>query len=151
MCVHAQSLTRAWLFVTPWTAACQAPLSMGILQARMLEWVAIPVSMGSSQPSDWTHASSTGRWVLYHWATWEALLSHFSLPECVSTCKWWRVPGLSLWLFSPSLLLVCFYISYFSNENSYITIEKVSTLYVWNICTKEISRLVYFRFTPSLH
>ena len=28
--------------VTSWTVACQAPLSMGILQARMLEWVAIP-------------------------------------------------------------------------------------------------------------
>ena len=28
---------------TPWTAACQAPLS-GILQARILEWVAISFS-----------------------------------------------------------------------------------------------------------
>ena len=28
----------------PWTAACQAPLSMGILQARILEWVAMPSS-----------------------------------------------------------------------------------------------------------
>ena len=26
----------------PWTVARQAPLSMGILQARILEWVAIP-------------------------------------------------------------------------------------------------------------
>ena len=26
-------------FVTPWTVACQASLSMGILQARILEWV----------------------------------------------------------------------------------------------------------------
>ena len=31
-------------FETPWTVACQAPLSMGILQARTLEWVAIPFS-----------------------------------------------------------------------------------------------------------
>ena len=28
--------------------ACQAPLSMGILQARILEWVAMPFSRGSS-------------------------------------------------------------------------------------------------------
>ena len=27
------------LFATSWTAACQAPLSMGILQARILGWV----------------------------------------------------------------------------------------------------------------
>ena len=32
--------------------ACQAPLSMGILQARILEWVAMPSSRGSSQPRD---------------------------------------------------------------------------------------------------
>ena len=34
--------------VTPWTVAHQAPLSMGILQARILEWVAIPSSRGFS-------------------------------------------------------------------------------------------------------
>ena len=36
--------------VTLWTIACQAPLSRGILQARILEWVAMPFSKGSSQP-----------------------------------------------------------------------------------------------------
>ena len=36
------------LFATPWTAAYQAPLSMGILQARIQEWVAMPSSRGSS-------------------------------------------------------------------------------------------------------
>ena len=30
--------------------ACQAPLSVEILQARILEWVAMPSSRGSSQP-----------------------------------------------------------------------------------------------------
>ena len=34
---------------TPWTVAHQAPLSMGILQARILEWVALPSSRGFSQ------------------------------------------------------------------------------------------------------
>ena len=34
--------------------AHQAPLSMGILQARILEWVAIFFSRGSSWPRDWT-------------------------------------------------------------------------------------------------
>ena len=33
----------------PWTGAHQAPLSMGILQARILERVAMPASRGSSQ------------------------------------------------------------------------------------------------------
>jgi len=31
-----------------------APLSMGILQARILEWIAMPFSRGSSQPRDGT-------------------------------------------------------------------------------------------------
>ena len=38
--------------VTPWAVACQAPLSMGILRARILEWVAMPSSRGSSQLKD---------------------------------------------------------------------------------------------------
>ena len=37
---------------TPWIAAHQATLSMGILQARILESVAIPFSRGSFQPRD---------------------------------------------------------------------------------------------------
>ena len=43
--VHcAQSLSCVQLFVTPWSVACQVPLSMGILQAGILEWVAMPSS-----------------------------------------------------------------------------------------------------------
>ena len=46
------------LFVTPWTA-CSPPGSSvrGILQARTLEWVAMPSSRGSSKPRDRTQIS----------------------------------------------------------------------------------------------
>ena len=44
----------------------------GLLQARVLEWVAFSSSRGSSQPRDQTHISCIGRWILYCWATWEA-------------------------------------------------------------------------------
>ena len=37
---------------TPGTVARQAPLSMGILQAGILEWVAMPSSRGSSPTQD---------------------------------------------------------------------------------------------------
>ena len=37
---------------TSWTVARQAPLSIGILQSIILEWVAMPCSRGSSQPRD---------------------------------------------------------------------------------------------------
>ena len=36
-----------------------------IFQARILEWVAIFSSRGSSRPSDRIHVSSIGRWILY--------------------------------------------------------------------------------------
>ena len=44
-----------------------------ISQARILEWVTISFSRGSSRPKDWTCISCTGRRILYHWATREAL------------------------------------------------------------------------------
>ena len=40
------------LFVTPWTVTHQTPLSLGILQARVLEWVAISSSRVFSEPRD---------------------------------------------------------------------------------------------------
>ena len=43
-------ITNAYMsmsFVTPWTVSHQAPLSMGILKARILEWVAMPSFRGS--------------------------------------------------------------------------------------------------------
>ena len=47
VCVLSR-FSRVELFATLWTAARQAPLSMGTLQARILEWVAMPSSRGSS-------------------------------------------------------------------------------------------------------
>ena len=69
MCTCACVLShfsRALLFATPWTVALQV---RGILQGRILEWVAIPFSRGSSQPKDPTRVSYVtyiGRRVLYH-------------------------------------------------------------------------------------
>ena len=50
---------------------CSPPGSSvhGILQARTLEWVAMPSSRESSWCRDQTCISCTGRWLLYHWAT----------------------------------------------------------------------------------
>ena len=43
----------------------------GILQARILEWVAFPFSRGSSQPRDWTQVSRTAGEFFTSWATRE--------------------------------------------------------------------------------
>ena len=67
-CMPIKYLSRVRLFLTLWTVARQAPLSMGILQISILEGVAVPSSRGSFQPRDWTHVSyisCVGRRVLY--------------------------------------------------------------------------------------
>ena len=56
-----QSLICVRLLATPWTVACQAPLFMGILQVRILEWVAVLSSWGFSQFRDQTQVSPTLR------------------------------------------------------------------------------------------
>ena len=70
--VQTQSLGHVWLFVTPWTVASQTPLPMGILQARMLEWVAMFSFKGSSQPRDRTQVSHIMGRFFTIWATREA-------------------------------------------------------------------------------
>ena len=81
---------------------CSPPDSSvrGILQARILEWVAIPFSRGSSQPRDWTWVSQiTGRFFTI-WATREAQsrlwVGHlnfseplFSLLQMLCVGTWW--------------------------------------------------------------
>jgi len=61
----ASSLSHIQLFVTPWTVVCQAPLSMGILQARILEEGHAPL-----QGIFPTQGSNPGlphcRWILCH-------------------------------------------------------------------------------------
>ena len=52
--------------VNPRTVAHEAPLSMGFPRQRILEWVAVSFSRGSSRPTDQTHVSCIGRLTLYH-------------------------------------------------------------------------------------
>ena len=54
---------------------CNPPSSSvhGILQARILEWVAFPFSRGSSQPRDQTEVSCTAGGFFTSWATREDL------------------------------------------------------------------------------
>ena len=66
VCVCLQ-LSRVRFFVTPWTTACQVPLSIGY--SRQEYWTGLPyTSPGDlSQPGDQTYISCIGRLVLYHW------------------------------------------------------------------------------------
>ena len=69
----------------------------GILQARILEWVAIPFSRGSSQLRDQTRVSCIAGGFFNIWATREAFDYWFSFPTYNSaetffffiTQSWW--------------------------------------------------------------
>ena len=55
VCCVLSCFSGAWLFATPWTVACQAPLSTGF--SRQLEGVTIPFSRGPLWSRDQTQAS----------------------------------------------------------------------------------------------
>ena len=59
----------AQLCATPCAAVHQDPLSLGILQTRILEWVAMPSSRGSSPPRDRTQVSCIAGRFFTIWAT----------------------------------------------------------------------------------
>ena len=76
------------------TAAHQAPLSMGILQARLLEWVATPSSGGSSQPRNQTQVSCIAGRFFTTWATREAWMAckpweTYVHPKCTIIDTFW--------------------------------------------------------------
>ncbi|CAI9167020.1 unnamed protein product [Rangifer tarandus platyrhynchus] len=81
MHVHAQSCPT---LCDPMDCSPPGPSVRAIFQTRILEPVALPFSRGSSRPRDQTHVSCItciGRWILYHYATWEALESAYRLPN----------------------------------------------------------------------
>ena len=81
-CMHAQLLSHVW-FCNPTDCSLPGSSVCGISQARILEWVAISFFRGSSRLRDQSHVfcvSSSGRQILYHWATWEAQKALNSTP-----------------------------------------------------------------------
>ena len=88
-----------WLFANLWPVDHQAPLSVGILQVRILEWIAVPFSWASCQSRDWTcmsYVSYIGRRVLYHshllGSPWAIIICSFVEGIRLSRwLRWWRI------------------------------------------------------------
>ena len=81
---------------------CSPPGSSvhGLLQARILEWVTISYSRGSSQPRDRTYVSCgscTSRWIVYHLS--HVLLTKYkflsTLISLAAITKYHRLGGFS--------------------------------------------------------
>ena len=71
----------------------------GILQARIVEWVAMPSSRGSSQPRDQTHVSSIAGRFFIIWATREA-------PKVFGLCRIITIAIITLPTMGPGTLNV---------------------------------------------
>ena len=111
VCIHVHIHTwksKCYLLSHVWLCVlidCSPPGSSvhGILQARILEWVAFTFSRGSSWPRDQTYVCCIERWVLYHWATSKApfriLNSYLQTLDPQSRYK----PKLWSWMPAPSV------------------------------------------------
>ena len=94
-------LSRFWLFATPWTCRVH-----GILQARILEWVAFPFSRRSSQPRDRTQVSHTADRFFTSWASCPRILEWVAYPFSIRS-SW---PRNQTWVIPPQVkmkLLSC--------------------------------------------
>ena len=83
-----------WLFATPMDYSPPSSSVHGILQVRILEWVAIPFSRGSFQPRDRTQVSCIAGRFLTTWATREASLQGVRAQTLVGelrSCMPWGV------------------------------------------------------------
>ena len=98
-------------FSLPGSSVC------GILQARILEWVAMPLSRGSSWPSNWMQfllCLLHCRWILYHWATGKAYTHTHTHTHTHTLYTWnivnqWYFGGKKQWLLLGTLSLTCLF------------------------------------------
>ena len=83
-----KSLSHVQLFAIPLTTGHEAPLSMGILQARKLKGSAISFSRGSSRLRDRTWASwMTGRFFTI-WTTDKLITTQYTVLNSMPTIFW---------------------------------------------------------------
>ena len=75
MCMHGKSLQLCLTLWDPMDCSLPGSSVQGILQTKILEWVAVPSSKGSFWPRAWTcisYVPCIDRQILYHSAIWEA-------------------------------------------------------------------------------
>ena len=99
-CMHACELSHSVKSVSLWPHGLYSLTGSsfhGILQARILEWVAISSSRGSSWPRDWTRVSSIS-----------CIAGGFSTSEAPGKALEYIAPQYFSWLQSPLPTLLWF-------------------------------------------
>ena len=123
-------MTAAWSLQscpTLWTMDCSLPGSsiLGILQAGILEWVAMPSSRGSSQPRDQTKVSCIavrfftteppGKPIYVCVYTYICMYIHVCVYVCVCVCVYththiYRESKISVQMFSHFSIRLCIFL-----------------------------------------
>ena len=133
----------------------------GVLQARILEWVAISFSRGSSWPRDQTWVSCMAGGFFTHWATKEAKMKVRVTQSCPTLCNLmdYRVQGvlqarilgwvaflLLQWIFSTQDsiqgLLILYQLSYQGSPQSESEWKSLSC--VWLFATPRTMQFMEF-------
>ena len=133
----APSLNHVQLFCYPMDCSPPDLPVHGISQARVLKWVAIYFSNGSSQPRDWTCVSCFGRQILYHWTTREALNKCIVTTYYFSEMQW----ELASPLYKRSTIIQQMFINCFFYD-SLSTESTVASKVLENLCPQRAEILV---------
>ena len=94
--MKVKSLSRVRSFATPWTVAHPGSSIHRILQARVLEWVAISFSRGTSRPKGRTQVSRIVVRRFTVWATRKKLYSNLKTNKQTNYLKLlscWKEPN----------------------------------------------------------
>ena len=159
-CMRAQSLHSCLTLCDPMDCSPGSPVH-GIPQARILEWVAIPSSRGSSRPRDWTCSSWTvgGFLPLGHRESPGVLSTHLHTLSGFVTHPWGHaagVPGFEVALgfslsraWTPSRHLWALLSPLFSSPSSfYLQTFGCLSLAIEHVFLLRITSL---RFSPFCH
>ena len=119
----------------------------GIFQTRILEHVAISYYRGSPWPRDWNRVSCVfciGRWILYHWATGEALVNpHWlfnSICHLEEACL--NLSG------NIRFSFLCVPVESYLKGNFHMTIYPFLNLLIWLKSSHEEKTMVYLSMYP---
>ena len=100
LCMRAKLLQPYLILCDPMDCSPSGSSVHGILQARILEWVAMASSRGSSRPRDQTcvsYVSCTGRWVFFTKPTCLCCVSDFLKIIERKIYQWGRAQRLKAW------------------------------------------------------
>ena len=125
--MHACMLSPVRFFVTPWTVAHQAPLSMGFSRQEYWNGLPFPSPVGSSLPRDWTQVSCIAGRFFIIWAT---IMNYLCTGSVTLLCLTLQLQGLQ----STSLLCSWNFPDKNIGMGCHFLLQGIFSVHGWNPC-----------------